>query len=182
MEFYAIGDSKSEMNSLSVYVGNSTGKIVAGDEGLFNTNLSPSSNVFRDQAESNQLNSTMPVKSITQYFEYLEIPVNVRYKILDKKLDVSLMGGISTNFLVGTDIRLNYTDNSSKNTDYTTEGLNRINYSGLVGIGFEYPLFKNLILNLEPKFRYYMNPIDKEQVYDIHPYSIGVFSGISYLF
>jgi|GEM_PF-2413212 len=180
--FYAIGDPKSEVSSLSVYIGNSTGKIFSGDEGLFNTNRSPIENQLTDQTEANQLNSTLPVKSVTQYFKYLEIPVNIKYKVLDKKFDVSLMGGISTNFLVGTDIQLNYTDNSSKNTDYTTEGLNRINYSGLIGIGFEYPLIKNLILNVEPKFRYYINPIDKEQVYDIHPYSIGIFSGISYLF
>ena len=181
-DFYAIGDPKSEVSSLSVYIGNSTGKIFAGDEGLFNTNRSPNEYLLPDQTGANQLNSTLPVKSVTQYFEYLEIPVNLKYKVLDKKFDVSLMGGISTNFLVGTDIQLNYTDNSSKNTDYTTEGLNRINYSGLIGIGFEYPLLKNLILNVEPKFRYYLNSIDKEQAYDIHPYSIGIFSGISYLF
>lgn len=182
VEAYAFGSDKSEEQPLAVYIGNSTGKIFAGDEGLFNTNRSPSENLLPEQTDGNQLNSTLPVKSVTQYFEYLEIPVNLKYKVLDKKFDVSLMGGISTNFLVGTDIQLNYTDNSSKNTDYTTEGLNRINYSGLIGIGFEYPLLKNLILNVEPKFRYYMNPIDKDQVYDIHPYSIGIFSGISYLF
>ncbi len=176
-EFYTI-DSKEQIQA--VYVGNSTGKIMAFDESLSGTQ-SPS---YRqaDQSMANQLNSAIPVSSVTQYFEYLEIPVNLKYKIMDKKFDVSLMGGVSTNFLIGTDIQLNYADNSSKNTDYITEGLNRINYSSLMGIGFEYPLFKNLILNVEPKFRYYLNSINKEQVYDIRPYSIGIFSGISYLF
>lgn len=177
-EWYNIG---SEEEIQAVYVGNSTGKIMAFDETLSGTRLSPSY-IQADQSPANQLNSSLPVSSVTQYFEYLELPVNLKYKIMDKKFDVSLMGGISANFLIGTDIQLNYDDNSSKNTDYTTEGLNRINYSSLMGIGFEYPLFKNLILNIEPKFRYYLNSINKEQVYDIRPYSIGIFSGISYLF
>ena len=102
-DFYAMGDTKSEEGILSVYIGNSTGKIIAGNEGQINANQSPWSNMIFEQTESNQLNSTMPVKSITQYFEYLEIPVNLKYKVLDKKFDVSLMGGISTNFLIGTE-------------------------------------------------------------------------------
>ena len=178
-EWYNIG---SEEQIQAVYVGNSTGKIMAFDEALSGTRLSPTSYMQADQSAANQINSAIPVSSVTQYFEYLELPVNLKYKVMDKKFDVSLMGGISANFLIGTDIQLNYADNSSKNTDYTTEGLNRINYSSLMGIGFEYPLFKNLIMNVEPKFRYYLNSINKEQVYDIRPYSIGIFSGISYLF
>ncbi|MBN2214612.1 MAG: PorT family protein [Bacteroidales bacterium] len=166
----------------ALYIGNSTGKIMAVEEGSLSNNQSPFSYQRTDQAAANQLNPALPVSSVTQYFEYLEVPLNLKYKILDKKFDISLMGGISTNFLIGTDILLNFTDHSSKNTDYTTEGLKQINYSGLMGIGFEYPLFKNLILNVEPKFRYYVNSIDKEKVYNIHPYSIGIFSGISYVF
>ncbi len=181
-EFYAMGDPKSVGLPLEVYIGNSTGKIIADDEGLFNTNLSPATQLTPEQTEANQLNSILPVKSVTQYFEYLEVPLNLKYKVLDKKFDVSFMGGISTNFLIGTDIQLNYIDNSSTRTNYTTEGLKRINYSGLVGIGFEYPILKNLVFNIEPKFKYYLNAIDQEQVYDIHPYSIGIFSGISYVF
>jgi hypothetical protein len=179
---YTSGDASSQEQIQSVYIGNSTGKIIGSDEGMLNFFGSPSENLLPEQTRTNQLNSSLPIRSITQYFEYLEVPVNLKYKVMDKKFDVTLMGGISTNFLIGTDIQLNYTDNSSKNTDYTTEGLNRINYSGLIGIGFEYPLLKNLIFNIEPKFRYYMNAINKDQVYNIHPYSIGVFSGISYLF
>jgi hypothetical protein len=173
----------SEEQIQAVIVGNTTGKIMSANEDLFNNNLSPDfPYISTDQSASNRINSSLPVRSVTQYFEYLELPVNLKYKILDKKFDVSLIGGISTNFLIGTDIQLKYTDNSTRNTDYTTEGLNRINYSGLMGIGFEYPLFKNLVLNVEPKFKYYLNAVDKEQVYDIHPYSIGIFSGISYIF
>jgi len=182
MDDYAMNAVGSEEQTQAVYIGNSTGKIMAGDQSLVNANRALNSYLPTEQNGVNQLNSSLPIRSITQFFEYLEVPLNLKYKVLDKKFDVSLMGGISTNFLVGTDIQLNYTDNSSKNADYTTEGLNQINYSGLLGIGFEYPLLKNLILNVEPKFRYYMNAIDKEQVYDIHPYSIGIFSGVSYVF
>jgi hypothetical protein len=60
--------------------------------------------------------------------------------------------------------------------------VNNMNYSGAVGIGLEYPILSKLMLNVEPRFKYYLNPIVKNPTYNIHPYSLGVFTGISYVF
>ena len=115
-----------------------------------------------------------------QYFEYLEVPLVLRYKVVDRKLDFSLIGGISTNFLAGNSVKISNHYNTYD--DWETIEISKVNYSGSVGVGFEYPILTNLIFNLEPKFRYYLNPIYKGGDLNVYPYSVGVFAGISYVF
>jgi opacity protein-like surface antigen len=57
-----------------------------------------------------------------------------------------------------------------------------INLSSSLGMGLEYNFSKKLSLNLEPTFRYYLNTFNEPAGTAIHPYSFGVFSGISYRF
>jgi hypothetical protein len=115
-----------------------------------------------------------------QYFDYLEIPLIVKYKVVDRKLDFNLLGGISTNFLAGNSVKM--ADDGKKYDFGETGEISKVNYSGSVGIGFEYPVLANLLFNIEPKFRYFLNPIDKSVNLNVYPYSFGLFAGISYVF
>jgi hypothetical protein len=63
-----------------------------------------------------------------------------------------------------------------------TEGLSQINFSSSIGLGFEYSISEKISLNLEPTFRYYLTPIGGLVGSSVHPYSFGVFSGLSYKF
>jgi hypothetical protein len=63
-----------------------------------------------------------------------------------------------------------------------TKGLNPISLSSTLGMGMEYNFSKNLSLNFEPTFRYYLNPFNDIVGSKIHPYSFGIFSGVSYKF
>ena len=115
-----------------------------------------------------------------QYFEYLEVPLIVKFKVIDRKLDFNLLGGISTNFLFENSVQIN---DDGDNTAYgETVNIQKVNYSSSVGIGFEYPVFANLLFNIEPKFRYYLNPIDKSLNLNVYPFSIGIFAGFSWIF
>ncbi len=111
-----------------------------------------------------------------QYFDYLELPVTVKYKIIDRKLGFSFLGGIITNFLVNNGVQLK--QNGNVESFGTTRDINKVNYQGSVGLGFDYPLLDRLSISLEPRFRYYLNPID--QRFNVHPYSFGLFAGLSY--
>jgi hypothetical protein len=111
-----------------------------------------------------------------QYFDYLELPVTVKYKIIDRKLNFSFLGGLITNFLVNNGVKLKQDGNVE--SFGTTRNINKVNYQGSVGLGFDYPLMDRLAISLEPRFRYYLNPID--QRFNVHPYSFGIFAGISY--
>lgn len=117
---------------------------------------------------------------LRQNFSYLEFPVLFRYKLIDKTLDLNIVGGVSSNFLVGNSV---YTPvNGAKYEVGETDGLNPVTISSSLGMGMEYSLSGKVSLNLEPTFRYYINPFSNMPGMKINPYSFGVFSGITYRF
>ena len=118
--------------------------------------------------------------SIIQNFNYLEVPFDFKYKAIDRKLDVNLIGGISYNMLVGNSA-FTYVS-GVKYSIGKTDGLSPVNFSSSLGLGFEYNFSSNLSLNLEPTLRYYITPIGGQVNSLNHPYSFGVFSGLSYKF
>jgi len=118
--------------------------------------------------------------SLFQNFSYLEMPVIVRYKLVDKSLDFNLIGGLSYNLLVNNSVHAMIDGN--KYDIGKTAGLNSFMVSSSFGMGMEYNLSEKISLNLEPTFRYYLNPFSNLQSTGAHPYSFGVFSGLSYRF
>jgi hypothetical protein len=118
--------------------------------------------------------------SLRQNLGYLELPVILRYKFIDRTIDFNIIGGLSSNLLVNNSV---YTSqNGGKYEVGKTEGLNNITFSSSIGMGMEYSFGKNLSLNLEPTIRYYLNPFSNNTSTNIHPYTFGIFSGLSYKF
>jgi hypothetical protein len=125
--------------------------------------------------------SLAPVSnSLSQNFSYLEFPVIVRYKILDKTIGINLIGGLSYNLLVHNAVTTTLDGNVYPIGD--TKGLNPLSLRSSFGMGMEYNLSGKLSLNLEPTFRYYLNPFSVSTGTFMHPYSFGIFSGVSYKF
>jgi hypothetical protein len=120
------------------------------------------------------------VVSLRQYFDYFEVPLIVKYKIIDRKLDFSFSGGLVTNFLVGNAVDM-IQDGQATRVGETSD-INTVNYQGSVGMGLEYPLISNFAITLEPRFRYYLNPLDKSPEITVHPFSFGFFAGVNYRF
>jgi hypothetical protein len=118
--------------------------------------------------------------SLRQNFGYLELPVVFRYKLIDKTIDFNLVGGLSSNLLVNNSVYAAV--DGGKYQVGKTEGLNLLTFSSSLGMGMEYNISGNLSLNLEPTLRYYLNPVNQYQSLRVHPYSFGIFSGISYRF
>jgi hypothetical protein len=118
--------------------------------------------------------------TLIQNFSFLELPVVLRYKIIDKAIDINLIGGISYNMMVNNSV---YTMvDGGKYPIGETMGLNPLTLSSSLGMGMEYSFSKKLSLNLEPTFHYYLNPFNEFSGSTSHPYSFGLFSGISYRF
>jgi hypothetical protein len=118
--------------------------------------------------------------TLRQNFSYLELPIILRYKVVDKMIDLNLIGGVAYNMLVNNSV---YTMvDGGKYSIGETEGLNLLTVSSSLGMGMEYSFSDKLSLNLEPTFRYYLNPFNGMTSSKIHPYSFGIFSGVSYKF
>jgi hypothetical protein len=118
--------------------------------------------------------------SIHQSFQYLEVPVIVRYKLLDKKIGINLLGGLSYNLLVGNSAYAIY---EGKHVFIgKTDGINPLAFSSSVGLGMEYDLSEKFSFNLEPTLRYYLSTMGNRTDGKNHPYLLGVYSGLFYKF
>lgn len=115
-----------------------------------------------------------------QNFQYLEIPLYLRYSVLDARFDVQLLGGVSSNVLVGNDTYME--SNTGKTLVGKTQDMQDISYSGTVGLGLKYGISNRIFLNLEPRVKYYLNSLNTNSSVTYKPYTIGVYTGISYQF
>jgi hypothetical protein len=134
----------------------------------------------RDAFDPVKNNLSYISNSLSQNLNYVEVPVVIKYVLIDRNIDLKVIGGVSYNILVS-----NTAYSTSGGTKYyvgTTEGLSPVTLSSSLGMGMEYNFSARLSLNLEPTLRYYITPLGGMAGSSIHPYSIGIFSGISYKF
>ncbi len=147
---------------------------------LNQSNLDQYNNITTISVGSNNISNS--IISAKHYYEYLEVPFILRYKIIDKTIDFDILGGVSTNFLLGNDLHFDPGINSSNYLIPVENKLTRINYSGSIGFGIEYPISSKFILNLEPIFKYYLNSINENSNISKYPYTFGFYTGMSYVF
>ncbi|WP_274474795.1 outer membrane beta-barrel protein [Mangrovimonas aestuarii] len=117
--------------------------------------------------------------SIDQQMGFLEIPLELEYKLSERRLGVNLIGGFSSLFLNKNSI---YTEVSGSR-DYLGEAnnINQTSYSANLGLGLDYKFSKRFKLNLEPTFKYQLNTF-KNTSGDFKPYFLGVYTGFSFKF
>ncbi len=116
---------------------------------------------------------------LNQEMTFFEIPLELKYKLSDKKLGFSVIGGFSTFIL--NDNKVSY-ELKGENTELgEATNINDISYSANVGFGLDYNISKTMSLNLDPMFKYQINTFNNTSG-DFKPYFIGVYSGINIKF
>lgn len=133
------------------------------------TNAQAASEVFSNKFEG----------SINQRLGYFEMPFELSYKIIDKKVGIEFIGGMSTLFLNQNEVLLNSSSMNMKIGE--ASNLNRIHFSGNLGLGLKYSFWKKLDARIEPVFKYQIRTFTND-VGDFKPYVFGVYSGVSYTF
>ncbi len=118
--------------------------------------------------------------SLMQNMNYLTIPLLMKYKLVDRKVDINMLGGLSYGILINNSSYI--TSGGVKYIIGKTEGLSPVTFSSEVGMGVEYKLSEKLYFNIEPLLRYFITPIGGNPGTNIHPYSFGIFSGVFYNF
>jgi hypothetical protein len=118
--------------------------------------------------------------SVVQRFEYVKIPLMVEYTMIDKKIDLNLIGGFNSNFLVNEGVYLKNQTGKAKLIGNTTH-IRQFNYSGAVGLGLEYNLTRQINMYFEPHMDYFLNPINYSET-KTYPYSFAVHTGLSITF
>ena len=125
------------------------------------------------------LKSTSGDARLIQNINYYEIPLELQYAVIDSKFGVNLIGGVSTLLLGNNEISVKADNFSSVLGE--ANNLSSISFSTNVGLGLSYKLSKKFIFNVEPMFKYQLNPYSDSSV-DFKPYYLGVYSGLSYKF
>ncbi|WP_422082673.1 outer membrane beta-barrel protein [Ulvibacterium sp.] len=118
--------------------------------------------------------------TMSQQFGYLEVPVELNYALLDRKFGINLIGGVSSLFLVN-DNTVSLTSNGLTTEMGEANNINNVNFSTNVGFGLNYRFTPKLRFNLEPIFKYQLNTFS-ETAGDFRPFSVGVYSGLSFKF
>ncbi|MFW5773720.1 MAG: outer membrane beta-barrel protein [Tangfeifania sp.] len=154
---------------------NSTAGVIAFDK------LPPGTEVVASpESETSFSNALLSRGEFSQVFDFIEIPLYLRYKIIDSKMDVDVLGGVNAGLVVGNNAFLDNqygVQNIGK-----TEDVSALNMSGTVGIGVNYALGKHFSLAMEPRLNYYLNSINQNPEVDFRPYRIGVYTGLYYDF
>lgn len=116
---------------------------------------------------------------MVQQMGYLEVPFELNYALVDKKLGINVIGGVSSLFLIDNSVSL---ESEGLVTEMgQANNLNDVNFSTNIGLGFNYEFSQKVQLNLEPVFKYQLNTFS-ETAGQFRPYTIGVYSGISFKF
>ena len=120
------------------------------------------------------------ISDLSQEFQYLEVPIQANYMLLENKFSVGVTGGISTNFLIGN--KATVTENGIKLSSGDTNNLRDVIYSGSAGIELGYDLGKRMILTVEPRVKQYLHSVSSNDLVNVKPLQLGIFTGISYTF
>ena len=116
---------------------------------------------------------------INQKMGYYEIPLEMSYLLIDKKLGIDLIGGLST--LILTENRISVSSANLSTDVGKANNLSDVHFSTNLGVGFKYRFFKTFEVKLEPTFKYQINTFSNN-VGGFKPYLIGLYSGVSFSF
>lgn len=133
------------------------------------------------QPSATDISAPSPARqgSMVQEFGYLEVPVEMQYTLIDKKWGLNVIGGMSSLFLMENSVSL---ESSGTTTEVgESNNMNDLNFSTNLGFGVFYRLNPRLELNLLPMFKYQLNTFSQTEG-SFRPYSVGIYSGLSFRF
>ena len=127
----------------------------------------------------NQRSSFDSSGNLDQTLGYVEIPLEAKYNILQKKLGINLIGGFSTYFLYQNKVSI--TSFGKTTTLGEASNINTLNFSGNLGVDFDYNISKKIYINVSPMFKYQLNTFS-ENSGGFQPYYLGVYTGLNFRF
>jgi len=130
-------------------------------------------------ATSNLLTTDEFPSYLNQRMSYIEVPLELSYAVIDKKVGITIIGGVSTLFLNENQIVV-VSDGLTSNLG-EANNLNKTHFSTNIGLGVRYRFYKSFQVNFEPMFKYQINTFSNDAG-NFKPYYFGLYTGLSYSF
>ncbi len=132
-------------------------------------------------ASNNEIAAPSPSRDgrMVQQFGYLEVPLELNYALVERKVGVNIIGGFSSLFLVDNTVSLE--SNGGATEIGEANNINDLNFSTNIGFGINYNVTPKVRLNLEPMFKYQLNTFSDTSG-NFQPFSVGVYSGLNFRF
>jgi hypothetical protein len=179
-------DTEDVAFSSSSSLSSNTGQLSTIDYAETSNTLTISSKIvtsdkFSTMSSASDVTAKSPSRDgyMSQQFGYLELPVELNFALIDKKFGINLIGGVSSLFLIDNAVSLT-------SGELTTEigeanNINDLNFSANMGLGINYNFSQKVRFNVEPIFKYQLNTFSDVNG-TFRPYSIGVYSGLTFQF
>ena len=123
-------------------------------------------------------NSAAILVQVDQAIGFLEVPAEIEYFILNKKLSISLITGFSTLFLNKNKISIDSEDFYKVNSK--VKNLNNFSFTANLGMGLKYQISPQFQFGLEPIYKHQMATF--KNTTNFKPYYFGFYSGLSFKF
>jgi len=128
--------------------------------------------------------SSMSETSLTNQFEFASVPLRAGYMILDKKLNLTFLAGVSSEFYLGNsitgggDFLESISEAQGENSPYKD-----VYFNGSVGTMLGYTIFGNYNITIEPGYRFAINSFTKDDFYlNSYPSAFNLAFGVTYNF
>ena len=174
---FGAGSERADIKAVT----NSVGNIISNSGEIYvNGYKLNAANAPEAAMDNTMIKLENTASGIEQHLDYLELPFNLRYSVIDRTIELQLVGGLSTNFLVNNYVTME-TSSGKEEIGYLSN-IRSVNYSGNAGLGMIYHVGKKLSLMLEPRFRYFLNSINDSSLPSTRPYSVGIYTSLNYTF
>ena len=122
--------------------------------------------------------------NLNSQYEFASIPLRAGYVFLDKKFNITLMAGISSEIFLNNQIVDNsdFLETLTNSSGYGSPYKN-VYFNGSLGTMLGYSFAKNYVITLEPNYRFAVNSFTRDDFYlNSYPSSFMLSFGIAYNF
>jgi len=116
---------------------------------------------------------------INQNISYYEVPLELSYTLFDSAFGLDVIGGVSTLLLGNNEVSV--IAGSYNEVLGSANNLSSLSFATNIGLGLHYKMSSKFRLNIEPMFKYQLNPYTDSSV-SFKPYYLGVYTGLSFKF
>jgi hypothetical protein len=151
--------NEAEINRILNYADVSSGQTISPSELM---------TFLENEAQTDLLHQT----------EYIELPFIIRYSLSSKRFGIHTLGGIST-YLHNNENLYVQKENDERLKIGSLNNLTGARFSLNLGVGLYYEISENLLIELNPTFKYSLSKFSSRADGD-KPYFIGVSTGLTY--